>query len=100
MPAPSGHPQLTRVRCVSIFLDQNRRYIGKSQSKRPPKRTKRTPHRQAPTRVRAVEETDGVARSSAMQHPMSRREQPAARHDLQAAPHMHRQQGLLQCLSG
>eukprot|EP01047_Picozoa_sp_COSAG01_P091179 COSAG01_NODE_22838_length_839_cov_1.044595_2_plen_79_part_01 len=26
----------TRVRCVSIFLDKNRRYIGKSQSKRPP----------------------------------------------------------------
>jgi hypothetical protein len=88
----------TRGHCVSIFLDKNRRYIGKSQSKRPPKRTQRTPHhlqRQAPTRVRAVEEADGLARSSAVQHPMSRREQPAARHDLQAAPHMHRQQGLL-----
>jgi hypothetical protein len=34
----------TRVRCVSIFLDKNRRYIGKSQSKWPPKRTQRTPH--------------------------------------------------------
>jgi hypothetical protein len=34
----------TRVRCVSIFLDKNRRYIGKSQSKRPPQRTQRTPH--------------------------------------------------------
>jgi hypothetical protein len=31
--------------CVSIFLDKNRRYIGKSQSKRPLKRTQRTPHR-------------------------------------------------------
>jgi hypothetical protein len=35
----------TRGRCVSIFLDKNRRYIGKSQSKRPPERTQRTPHR-------------------------------------------------------
>eukprot|EP01047_Picozoa_sp_COSAG01_P010244 COSAG01_NODE_431_length_17124_cov_26.577386_7_plen_233_part_00 len=34
-----------RGRCVSIFLDKNRRYIGKSQSKRPPKRTQRPPHR-------------------------------------------------------
>jgi hypothetical protein len=34
----------TRVRSVSMFLDKNRRYIGKSQSKRPPKRTQRTPH--------------------------------------------------------
>jgi hypothetical protein len=34
----------TRVRCVSVFLDQNRRYIGKSQSERPPNRTQRTPH--------------------------------------------------------
>jgi hypothetical protein len=33
-----------RVRCVSIFRDKNRRYIGKSQPKRPPKRTQRTPH--------------------------------------------------------
>jgi hypothetical protein len=31
-----------RGRCVSIFLDKNRHYIGKSQSKRPPKRTQRT----------------------------------------------------------
>jgi hypothetical protein len=36
-------PPATRVRCVSMFLDKNRRYIGKSQSKRPPKRTQRTP---------------------------------------------------------
>jgi hypothetical protein len=48
MPAPSGHPQLTRVRCVSIFLDENRRYRGKSQSKRPPKRTQRPPHQPRP----------------------------------------------------
>jgi hypothetical protein len=27
-------------RCVSIFLDKNRRHVGKSRSKRPPKRTK------------------------------------------------------------
>jgi hypothetical protein len=40
--APRG--LLGRVRCVSIFLDKNRRYIGKSQPKRPPKRTQRTPH--------------------------------------------------------
>jgi hypothetical protein len=38
--------ETTRVRCVSLFLDnKNRRYIGKSQSKRPPERTQRTPHR-------------------------------------------------------
>jgi hypothetical protein len=30
-------------RCVSIFLDKNIRYIGKSQSNRPPKRTQRPP---------------------------------------------------------
>eukprot|EP01047_Picozoa_sp_COSAG01_P031357 COSAG01_NODE_2223_length_8136_cov_10.727917_10_plen_189_part_00 len=36
-PTPSG--RTTRVRCVSIFLDKNRRYIGKSQSQRPPKRS-------------------------------------------------------------
>ena len=34
----------TRVRCVSIFLDKNRRYIGTSQPKRPPERKQRTPH--------------------------------------------------------
>jgi hypothetical protein len=34
----------TRARCVSIFLDKNRRHIGKSQPKRPPQRTQRTPH--------------------------------------------------------
>jgi hypothetical protein len=45
-PSPSPARRVsTRVRCVSIFLDKNRRYIGKYQSKRPPKRTQRTPHR-------------------------------------------------------
>eukprot|EP01047_Picozoa_sp_COSAG01_P031639 COSAG01_NODE_2253_length_8073_cov_14.930524_5_plen_188_part_00 len=44
----------TRVRCVSIFLDGNRRYIGKSQTKRPPKRTRRTPHRPTPPRGAAA----------------------------------------------
>eukprot|EP01047_Picozoa_sp_COSAG01_P041538 COSAG01_NODE_3570_length_5924_cov_4.911588_4_plen_247_part_00 len=39
----------TRVRCVSIFLDKNRRYIGKSQSKQPLKRTQRTPHQPSPS---------------------------------------------------
>jgi hypothetical protein len=34
----------TRVRCVSIFLDQTRRSIGKPQSKRLPERTQRPPH--------------------------------------------------------
>jgi hypothetical protein len=37
--APTGP---TRVRCVSIFLDKNRRYICKYQSEFPPKRTQRT----------------------------------------------------------
>jgi hypothetical protein len=41
-------PPPTRVRCASIFLDKHRRYIGKSQSERPPKRTQRTPHRRRP----------------------------------------------------
>eukprot|EP01049_Picozoa_sp_SAG25_P012258 SAG25_NODE_1630_length_2648_cov_6.231463_1_plen_192_part_00 len=36
-----------RGRCVSIFLDKNRRYIGKSQSERPPERTQRPPHQTA-----------------------------------------------------
>jgi hypothetical protein len=51
----------TRVRGVSIFLDKNRSDIGKSQPKRPPNRTQRTPH----------------------QHRAGRREQPraAARHE-------------------
>jgi hypothetical protein len=46
-PRPAAVPAApcpTRVRCVSVFLDKNRRYIGKSQSKRPPTRTQRTPH--------------------------------------------------------
>jgi hypothetical protein len=42
--APAPLPP-TRVRCVSRFLDKNRRYIGTSQSKWPPKRTQRTLHR-------------------------------------------------------
>eukprot|EP01047_Picozoa_sp_COSAG01_P048716 COSAG01_NODE_4768_length_4754_cov_24.235661_4_plen_141_part_00 len=36
--------QATRVRCISIFLDKNRRYMGNSQPKQPPKRTQRTPY--------------------------------------------------------
>jgi hypothetical protein len=44
MASDSTSTSPTRVRCVSILLDKNRRYIGKSQSKRPPKRTQRTPH--------------------------------------------------------
>jgi hypothetical protein len=38
------NPGTTRVRCASIFLDKHGRYIGTSQSQRPPKRTQRTPH--------------------------------------------------------
>jgi hypothetical protein len=41
----------TRVRCVSVNRDKNRRYIGQSQSKRPPKRTQRTPHRSVALRL-------------------------------------------------
>jgi hypothetical protein len=44
MAKTTSRKQPTRVRCVSIFLDKNRRYIGKSQSERPPERTQRTPH--------------------------------------------------------
>ena len=33
-----------RGRCVSMFLDKNKRYIGKSQLRRPHKRTQRPPH--------------------------------------------------------
>jgi hypothetical protein len=40
--APPG-----RGRCVSRFLDKNRRCVGKSQSTRPPTRTPRPPHRPA-----------------------------------------------------
>jgi hypothetical protein len=53
-------------RCVPIFLDKNRRYIGKSQSKRPPKTTQRPPHRR-------------VGHQSRPSQPRRAREQP---HDL------------------
>jgi hypothetical protein len=48
-PQASGKLRAVRCRvadrrCVSIFLDKNRRYVGKSQSKRPPKRTQRHAH--------------------------------------------------------
>jgi hypothetical protein len=75
----------TRVRCVSIFLDKNRRYIGKSQSKRPPKRTQRTPHQPAP----ATRAPDRGARSAAAcrHHPRSwRRQAEAARCRTSEAP--------------
>jgi hypothetical protein len=44
-------PPAGRGRCVSIFLDKNRRHIGKSQSKRPPQKGRsgrRRTARQAP----------------------------------------------------
>jgi hypothetical protein len=44
-PLCQRHELAGRGRCVSIFLDKNRRYIGKYQSKLPPKRTQRPPHR-------------------------------------------------------
>jgi hypothetical protein len=37
MAKTTSRKQPTRVRCVSIFLDKNRRYIGKSQSEQPSK---------------------------------------------------------------
>jgi hypothetical protein len=37
---PDHWPRPLRLN-ISLFLDKNRRYIGKSQSKRPPKRTQR-----------------------------------------------------------
>jgi hypothetical protein len=40
-------PDPSRGHCVSIFLDKDRRHIGKSQSERPPTRTQRPPHRAA-----------------------------------------------------
>jgi hypothetical protein len=51
-PAGAAPRPSTRVRCVLIFLDKNRRYIGKSQSKRPPIRTQRAPHQLADRRPR------------------------------------------------
>jgi hypothetical protein len=39
-----GVGEAARVRCVSIFRDKNRHYIGKAQIKWPPKGTQRTPH--------------------------------------------------------
>jgi hypothetical protein len=44
-PLCQRHELAGRGRCVSIFLDKDRRYIGKYQSKLPPKRTQRPPHR-------------------------------------------------------
>jgi hypothetical protein len=52
LPSPSAPASATppapprRGRWVSIFLDRNTGYTGKSQSKRPPKRTQRPPHLQ------------------------------------------------------
>ena len=46
----AGGGRAGRGRCVSIFLDRNRRYVGKSQPKRPPKRTQRPPHLRARSR--------------------------------------------------
>eukprot|EP01047_Picozoa_sp_COSAG01_P038212 COSAG01_NODE_3087_length_6609_cov_2.598925_6_plen_335_part_00 len=62
-PPPPGRRRgayTTRVRCVSILLDKNRRSIGKSQSTLPPKRTQRTPHL-APGRP-AIEREASVGR--------------------------------------
>jgi hypothetical protein len=47
--ACAGHRGLATLRpdpgrCVSIFLDENSRYTGKSQSEPPPHRTQATPH--------------------------------------------------------
>jgi hypothetical protein len=48
-------PAPGRGRCVSIFLGKNRRHICTSQSKPPPKRTQRPPHRlPRPACVRAA----------------------------------------------
>jgi hypothetical protein len=41
---PSHHPPIWPRRCVSIFLDTNRHYIGKSQSTRPTVNTHRPGH--------------------------------------------------------
>eukprot|EP01047_Picozoa_sp_COSAG01_P011534 COSAG01_NODE_506_length_16125_cov_5.130912_9_plen_174_part_00 len=43
-PKQPARPPPTRVRCASVFLDKNRRYIGESQSQQPAKMTQRTPH--------------------------------------------------------
>jgi hypothetical protein len=43
-------PALPASVAPQYFCDKNRRYIGKSQSKRPPKRTQRTPHPCCPRR--------------------------------------------------
>jgi hypothetical protein len=47
-----------RGRCVSIFLDKKRRCIGKSQSKRPPKRTQRLPRQDVAGDAREREVAD------------------------------------------
>jgi hypothetical protein len=64
----------TRVRCVSIFLDKNRRDIGKSQSKRPPKRTQRTPHPSCdrhPTNTTAISAAFAAAAALVLSLPSS-----------------------------
>jgi hypothetical protein len=57
-PAPAGGSGARpgRGRCVSIFVDKNRRHLGKSQSRLPPTRTRRPPHRR------------GVAAPAQLQH--------------------------------
>jgi hypothetical protein len=77
-PAPCSRHQPQRIfvrhggaagwaRCVSIFLDKNRRYIGKSQSKRPPKRSRRRSRvgsraRWGAQAARATRQTAGAGR--------------------------------------
>jgi hypothetical protein len=43
-PPGRAGPPVRAVASQHLFLDKNRRHIGKSQSKRPPNRTQRPPH--------------------------------------------------------
>jgi hypothetical protein len=84
-----------RGRCASIFLDKNGRHIGKSQSKRPTKRTQRPPHRHALLqRPHAHREVRGGAHAERLDHAVQPQQQPLGTredlaHDVGAAgPHL------------
>jgi hypothetical protein len=79
-----------RGRCVSIFLDKNRHYIGKSQPKRPPTRTQRPPHREAAPPVREAAAVVAGRQVELRQQPVQLQQQrvvgaPLRHHRLRAA---------------
>jgi hypothetical protein len=84
---------LTQAVRSSIFRDKNRRRIGKSQSRRPPKSTQRRAHLRVPD-MRAGPDTERVPAAAAAAagagtlHGFDRRAPPAASLDRLSLPHV------------